>query len=114
MIDKSTDLSGGLSTDAALELLSDARRRELLMALLERDLRDDADAWLPVAALAESEGRDLELRLHHSHLPKLESTAVVDWRRESNEIRTGRRFDELRPLLRLLRDNPDVLSDDRS
>jgi hypothetical protein len=108
------DLSGGLSTDAALELLSDARRRELLMALLERDLRDGADARLSVEeALAESEKRDLELRLHHSHLPKLESTGVVDWRRDANEIRTGRRFDELRPLLRLLHDNSDVLPDDR-
>ncbi len=109
MINKSAEPSSALSTDAALELLSDARRRELLMALLERDPRDGADAWLPLEALVESGGRDLELRLRHSHLPKLESTSVIDWRRDSNEIRTGRRFDELRPLLRLLRDHPDAL-----
>ncbi|AGB36776.1 hypothetical protein [Natronococcus occultus] len=109
MIDNRTDLSGSLSADEAFELLSDGNRRELLLALLDRDLRVGTDPQLSVDTIVESGNRESELCLYHAHLPKLESVAVIDWQRERDEIRTGRRFDELRPLLELLRDHPDAV-----
>lgn len=109
MIDNRTDLSGSLATDEAFDLLSDGHRRKLLLALLDRGVRDDTEPWLPLDAIVDPEDREFELRLYHEHLPKLEATAVIDWRRDARKIRAGRRFDELRPLLELLREHPDAV-----
>lgn len=89
------------TTDAQLDALSDGRRRRLLFALLESE--DGTERLTPIADGGDP-GPDEEFRLSmkHVHLPKLVDLGYVDWDREAETVTRGPRFDELRPLLKLL------------
>lgn len=47
--------------------------------------------------------------LYHRHLPKLAVTGYIDCDRVTHTIRRGPRFDEVAPLIRLMRDHRDEL-----
>jgi hypothetical protein len=48
--------------------------------------------------------------MRHVHLPKLDAAEYVDWDRETDDVRPGPRFDEIRPLLEVLLENRDRVS----
>lgn len=52
------------------------------------------------------------VRLHSVHLPKLAKYGFIDWHEEEKEVVKGDQFDEIRPLLELLGDNPEALPAD--
>jgi len=116
--------------DDHLQLLADVQRRRVLVALLDRPAGDGVD---PVAGVRGSAsvmangdaagvgsgvdtsrtGRTDEdhvwTELRHVHLPKLHAAGLVDWNRDAGTVARGRRFDEVAPLVRLLREHDDDL-----
>ncbi|MFC6718950.1 hypothetical protein ACFQHN_15380 [Natrialbaceae archaeon GCM10025896] len=44
------------------------------------------------------------LRLHYVHLPKLTDYGFIEWDRDAHVVTKGPRFDEMKPLLKLLID----------
>lgn len=82
-----------LGTDAALRLIADRKRRNVLRYLSEHD----AD-WVRVSELARSlpemAGQsprepvsDVVVELHHIHLPKLAEAGVVDYDPDARTVR---------------------------
>jgi hypothetical protein len=80
--------SGPSGVDHSLihELVGSPQRRELVWHLV--DSGGDATFEAVVDALADGPERDMTaIRIHHVHLPKLQSTGVVDWEVDTGTIR---------------------------
>ena len=99
------------SLDAVLDVLADARRRRLLIALLERDSLTVDDDGVPVDVPGIEEREGLAVELAHAHLPKLDRAGLVERNPETRELHRGPEFEAIRPLLRFVRDNADELPD---
>jgi hypothetical protein len=96
--------------DIAFEMLGNPHRRRLLLALKERNPRDD----VTIPEEIHTGDEDLELlqaEMYHTHLPKLEAAGYISWDRETHEVVKGPKFDEIRPILRLLDEHADELPD---
>ncbi|MFC5367152.1 ArsR family transcriptional regulator [Salinirubrum litoreum] len=93
-----------------LDAIGHIQRRKLLLALLTHNPQDDE----PVA-IVENESADEEFTrlvgMQHVHLPKLEDYGFISWNRDANEVSKGPNFEEIRPLLELLRGHEDDLPD---
>lgn len=96
--------------DDAFRILSDTHRRRLLVALLDADPRSDEGLAIPEAVhRGDRERHRLHVEMVHTHCPLLEAAGVIRWDRDANEVQTGPRFEELRPLLELLDENAATL-----
>jgi hypothetical protein len=97
--------------DGHFEALANIHRRRLLVALLDHNPQRD-DVVVPEDV---HEGdktlQDLQTELYHSHLPRLEQAGFIRWNRDTHEVMKGPKFDEIRPLLELMRDHTDELPD---
>ena len=101
-----------VSLDTALDILANEYRRRLLVALLEHNPQDDDNPLVPEDIhLATEDLETLRIHMTHTHLPKLEEAEFIEWDRDTNTIRTGPRFDEVRPLLELMQNHADELPD---
>lgn len=116
------------SSDVMFDALANVQRRALLLDLLDHNPQAVAamsDASREVTTMShgllqeyltgdhEISGADKDsVRLHSVHLPKLSDYGFIDWNREAKEVVKGDQFDEIRPLLKLLEDNQEVLPDD--
>jgi hypothetical protein len=93
-----------------LDAVGDIQRRKLLVALLTHNPQDDESV-----AIVADESADEELtrlvEMQHVHLPKLEDYGFITWNRDTNEVSKGPNFEEIRPLLELLRDHENELPD---
>jgi hypothetical protein len=99
--------------DAALDALANKYRRRVLVALLEHNPQDDDDRQIPEGGSLESDELDqLLLQMRHTHLPKLAESGFIEWDQETNTIRQGPQFTEIRPLLELLQNHANELPDD--
>lgn len=111
-----------LSTEQTLRLLANESRYRILLALCECGPDDEYRVELePVLErLAETTSGErsreaddvverLTVELRHNHLPQLEERDVIDWDEEANAIARGPTFDEVRPVVELLRDHSDEL-----
>jgi hypothetical protein len=97
--------------DRLFEAMSNTQRRRVLVALLERDSREDVP--IPEAVhTGEKTLTGLRREMHHSHLPKLEAMGFVRWDQDSQTVTRGPQFEEIEPLLRLLLTNEDALPAD--
>jgi hypothetical protein len=68
------------------ELVGSPQRRELVWFLVDNG--GNATFEAVVDGLADGPERDLTaIRIHHVHLPKLQSTGVVDWEVETGTVR---------------------------
>lgn len=81
--------------DAAYQMLSDARRREVLCRLLDEV---SVDVSTLLADGGETQGDD-RISLHHRHLPMLTDSGYVTWDTSSGTVTRGPRFDVVRPLV---------------
>lgn len=104
------------SLSELFEILSHEYRRRVLMAVAQKNPQDEDDITSEsVADEHEPDGDVLEhvrLQLRHSHLPKLAEAGFVDWDADSGIVTRGPRFEEIRPLLRLMHDHRDELPED--
>lgn len=107
-----------VSTDDALHLIADQRRRLILTSLSENE-RSGISIDELATRISESEissqdepRRRLErqkIRLCHNHLPKLEEYGMITWDQHRNEVSRGPEFGTIEPVLRLLQGRSDEL-----
>ena len=98
--------------DEHFEALSNVNRRRLLVALHDHNPQRD-DVGMPEDVHEGDKAVEaLHSELYHSHLPRLKETGFNRWNRDTHEVTRGPRFDEIRPLLDLMRDHADELPDD--
>lgn len=91
-----------------LDALAHHHRRRVLTRL------DHAESAVPLDDLDVREA-DVDLlheRLYHVHLPKLERAGFIEWDKERNVVRPGPRYDDVAPLVALLRGHADGLPGD--
>ena len=95
--------------DTGLVALSNPYRRQLLLALMTANPQDDSDAD-PLDVLGEdADAAQLETRLVHVHLPKLEASGFIEWDRQTGDISKGPEWETIAPLVRLIHDHRDEL-----
>lgn len=97
-------------TDELFDALSDKKRRQVLLALLEADPGDESIA-VGKDVLGTDTSESVVIELTHVHHPKLVEYDLIRWDRRRDRITEGPAFDDVRPALELLRDNPDALPD---
>jgi len=101
-----------VALDRAFDLLSHPYRRRILTLLEDRNPRE-GEEFSPDEIAAEDVDLELFTReLYHHHLPKLEEAGYIEWDREEDVVRHGPRFDEVAPLVSLMRDHADELPED--
>ena len=101
------------SVDTILNVLENQYRRRVLITLLEHNPQDADDLKIPSdSELADEDLETLRIYMTHTHLPKLEESGFIEGNRDTNSIRKGPNFDEIRPLLELLQNHADELPDD--
>jgi len=98
--------------DEYFEALANGYRRRLLVALLDHNPQRDDVVEPEEIHEGEKALETLRLELYHTHLPRLEEAGFIRWNRDTHEVMKGPRFDEIRPLLELMRDHADELPDD--
>jgi len=84
--------------DNMIDALGSRQRRFILLTLLDSTPRDDFSVLERAA-----DALDVQVQLHHIHLPKLEAGGYIDWDRNTNTISQGPNFPEIKPLLGLLK-----------
>jgi hypothetical protein len=99
-----------IDLDQVFQTLNHPARRYILITLEEQNQCD-------VDALATDQGDkgDLEQApslpdLHHNHLPRLNETEFVQWDRTAESVRRGPHFEDLRPLLKWIRNQDSPIS----
>lgn len=97
--------------DEQFEMVSNVHRRRLLLSLLVHNPQPDRPAE-PDRSDRAADERALTIELRHVHLPKLAAAGYVEWDRSTGTVIKGPRFDELEPLLTLLRENHEELPSD--
>ena len=88
----------------ATNVLRDRHRRQILLGLSSRGVRNEADVMM-----RGSRQEQIESELQEVHLPMLADEGIIEWDPETGEIRKGPNFDEIEPFLRLIEEHPDEL-----
>lgn len=97
--------------DTAFVALADEDRRQLLSLLASRT-EGDPSVRIPEDLVGRApDPTTLSTRLHHVHLPKLASMDYVEWDSGSSVVRRGPAFEELVPLLSVVRAKETLSSD---
>ncbi len=85
-----------------MDVLSNTYRRQMLLALADANPQEDRKT-----VSSASEGRDDEgesaIAMQHVHLPKLEDCGFIRWNREKQRVTKGPQFDEIEPLLTVVK-----------
>lgn len=99
------------SFDEMVDALGDVQRRRLLVSLLDHNPQP-----VPRVDVAESgvETEDMGrvISMQHAHLPKLADYGFIEWDSDRHEVTKGPAFEEIRPLLELLKGHEDELPED--
>lgn len=97
------------SLDDAFRALVHPERRRLLLALADHNPRPDHsfDCVDDVRFDSSENMEDIQLRMHHLHLPMLEAAGFIERLDEDREITIGRNFAEIRPLLQFVEQETD-------
>ncbi|MCW8172003.1 DUF7344 domain-containing protein [Natrialba swarupiae] len=78
--------------------------------MLTRDANPRGEAeFVPGDFTSDGRREDVLMRLHHTHLPKLDEAGFIEWNPNSKTITRGLRFDEIAPLIELIIANRDEL-----
>jgi hypothetical protein len=93
--------------------MADQSRRQLLVALADHDPQDH-DFSIPATEISsDAEGDHPSLQMIHTHLPKLDDAELIEWDRQTHQVREGPRFDKIRPLVEMVQDHANNRPSDR-
>lgn len=95
--------------DQTFDALCHLSRRRILSTLAQANPRDTDEFESADFKPDDEELEAFRVNLHHSHLPKLAEAEFINWNRETDTITRGPRFEEIRPLLKLMDDHQDEL-----
>lgn len=98
--------------DQQFKALSHPTRRRILLTLDEHNPRDEEEFESTAFRTADQELAPLTQPLYHKHLPHLADAGFIEWDRDTNTITRGPRFEDIEPLLELIRTHQDELPDD--
>lgn len=93
-----------------MDALARQTRRDILLALLHRESVTQASIVAETAGLSD-DPLDVQVSLHHVHLPTLVDHGFVDWE-EDETISRGPTFEQIEHLLTLLDEHRDELPDE--
>lgn len=99
-----TDLLTRPGVDLAANVLRDRHRRRILLGLSAGRVEREADV-----AVRRPDPEEVESELYSTHLPMLAEEGIIEWDRETGEIRKGPNFEKVEPLLRLMEEHDDEL-----
>ncbi|WP_458190853.1 ArsR family transcriptional regulator [Haladaptatus sp. NG-WS-4] len=99
--------------DTQLGVLSNAHRRRLLLDLLAANPQADRTVTASDSATS-AEDQTLPIAMAHVHLPQLEDHGYIQWNREEQSVEKGSQFNEIKPLLIVLKGIEDGSSDEWS
>lgn len=88
-------------TDEVLDALSHPIRRRLLFSLYKRG-QDASELPLQQVSGLAFEGENIQDKLYHVHLPKLEDKGYVRWDSDEYTITQGPEWNQIEPLLKLV------------
>jgi hypothetical protein len=102
------------SLNSMFDALRDPARRRILLAISDHNPRDITEFSNKFASVNgdEADPEQLEVRLHHLHLPKLAEKGYIDWNPDTQTIRRGSNFGNIAPLLKLMDDHANELPAD--
>ncbi|MFO7926902.1 ArsR family transcriptional regulator [Natronomonas sp.] len=89
------------------EILKHPFRRRVLLRLSEHTPRSEAELTAGALTTSEDEPDVLTIQLRHHHFPKLADTGYIEWDQSTDTIDRGPKFDEIKPLLKLVREYQD-------
>lgn len=106
-------MSGDLiAFDSVLELCEDQHRRIILATLADEQrsltVKDLAKAivkhndHVPVTEIPAGRLSELQLLLHHVHLPKIDATGLVDYDGERGLVEPTEQFEQVQPQISAL------------
>lgn len=98
------DLLARPGVDRAANILRSRHRRRILLGLAADRVEREADV-----AMRRPDRGEIMSELTSTHLPMLAEEGIIEWDRETGEIRKGPNFDEIEPFLRLLQEHDDEL-----
>ncbi len=99
--------------DNQLSILSNVQRRRILLALLRENPQDVRTVTVDALdSNGEEQGRAITMK--HVHLPKLEDHECINWNREERNVTKGSQFDEIKPLLTVLKEFQGEISAQKS
>jgi hypothetical protein len=88
--------------DNTFDALANKRRRGLLLAMLNGEPH-------PVGESAPTDlEQEVQVAMHHRHLPKLEDYGYIEWHEGADEVVRGPRFEEIQPLLEWMDDHAKI------
>lgn len=98
--------------DTTLSNLANVYRRRVLLCLLDHNPQSDEALSIPEDITTEkADPEELQIMMHHNHLPRLEAAGFITWQKDDGTVVKGPKFVEIKPLLELLADNTDKLPD---
>lgn len=84
--------------------LGNSHRRAILLGLDAGHIATAGDAMM-----RSGQAEEIRRELENEHLPLLEEAGYIEWDSETDEIKKGPNFDEIEPLLELMRNHPEEL-----
>lgn len=99
------------SLDTTFQVLSDGRRRRLLVTLEDQGSSGESVRVPDDLPTGEQDPERVRIEMYHRHLPTLEAAGYVQWDRDTFEVKRGPSFDEIRPLLDYVREQSGELTE---
>lgn len=94
--------------DESFRALSNPARRRLLVAMAEQHAQSDTVVHpTEDANYSELDERRIAIEMHHTHLPVLEEAGLITCECDERKIGRGPNFNDIRPILTYLKDDPD-------
>lgn len=104
--------TGTIRLDRLLVSLSHSTRRSILLTLAEDNPRDRDEFTSPEFDVDDGDFELFAAEVTYDHLPQLDRAGLIDWDRDTDTITRGPNFEEVRPLITLIRDHQEELPDD--
>ena len=103
------EMERGSPIDEQFAALSNVHRRRLFIALLAHDQQREPVIVPDDVHEGDIPLESLQVELFHTHLFRLEEAGFIRWNPATHEVTRGPKFDEIRPLLEVLRDHAEAL-----